>query len=353
MTRLPRLAVLPIAALLLGLAVGCSSNDADTSDGPAAAETLKIAVIPKGTTHEFWKSVHAGAQRAAEDLSTPERKIEIEWKGSQEESDTAGQIRVVQNFLTRGVDGIVLAPNDSGGLVDAVAGAAGEGVPVVIFDSALATDAADQGAETVSFVATDNFVGGRQAATRLVEAMEASSGEGKSAVILLRYKAGSESTEQREEGFLAELNENHPDVEILSADQYAGTTPESSLGAATQVLQRFEGEFKGRPAGIFAVCEPNADGVHRALKELSLTDTVSFVGFDPNETLVAGLRDGSVDGIVVQDPVGMGDRAVRTLVAHIDGEEVDARIDTGVSVATPENLDDPAIAALLDPPVAE
>ncbi|MEM9702767.1 MAG: substrate-binding domain-containing protein [Planctomycetota bacterium] len=340
---------LPLSAALLGLSLGCSAGD----DAEGAAEGLTIAVVPKGTTHEFWKSVHAGSLAAADDLATDQRPIEILWKGSQQESDTAGQIRVVQNFLTRGVDGIVLAPNDSGGLVDAVAGAADEGVPVVIFDSGLAPDATERGAKTVSFVATDNYAGGRKAATRLVEVMKASDAPVKSAVILLRYKGGSESTEQREEGFLAELKENHPDVEVLSSDQYAGTTPESALATATQVLQKFEADFRGRPAGIFAVCEPNADGVHRAIQELGMTDSLSFVCFDPNESLIAGLSDGSVDGIVLQDPFGMGERAVRTLVAHLDGESTDARIDTGVRIATPANVNEPAIHALLNPKVTE
>ena len=342
--------VTPAAGLalagLLGLSAGCSSNDAA---GPgAAAKIVRVAVVPKGTTHEFWKSVHAGALRAADDLSTPDRTIVIDWKGPQEESDTDGQIRVVQDFLTRGADGIVLAPNDSGGLVDAVAGAVAEGVPVVIFDSGLDPAAADAGAETVSFVATDNFAGGRRAAARLAEA---TGGAGN--VVLLRYKAGSESTERREEGFLAELAENHPGVTVISSDQYAGTTPEESLANATQVLQRF-GPTSPTPAdGIFAVCEPNADGVHRALKELGLAGAVKFVAFDPNETLAAGLSDGTVHGIVLQDPVGMGEKAVRALVAHLDGEPVEPRIDTGVTVATPETVNDPAVAALLNPPRAE
>ena len=336
----------PLAlALPLALLAGCSSNDADRpAAGGDTAGAVTVAVVPKGTTHEFWKSVHAGAERAAADLATPDRPIEILWKGPQEESDTDGQIRVVQNFLTRGVDGIVLAPNDSGGLVDAVAGAVAEGVPVVIFDSGLDPAAADAGAETVSFVATDNFAGGRRAAARLAEAMGGSGN-----AILLRYKAGSESTEQREEGFLAELAENHPGVAVVSSDQYAGTTPEDSLANATQVLQRFGDGVDG----IFAVCEPNADGVHRALKELGVAGRVKFVAFDPNETLVAGLSDGTVHGIVLQDPVGMGEKAVRALVAHLDGDPVESRIDTGVTVATPENLDDPAVARLLDPPRAE
>ena len=336
---MPRPAALALL-LALPLLFGCpSADDAGTAGGPSA-NSLTLAVVPKGTTHEFWKSVHAGAERAAQELSTPERRVVIEWKGPQEESDTDGQIRVVQDFITRGVDGIVLAPNDSGGLVDAVAGAVGEGVPVVIFDSGLDPAAADAGAETVSFVATDNFAGGRKAAARLAEAMGDEGG-----VVLLRYKAGSESTEQREEGFLAELRENHPGLDILSSDQYAGTTPEDSLAGATQVLQRFGDEVDG----IFAVCEPNADGVHRALKELGMAGRVTFVAFDPNESLVGGLSDGSVDGIVLQDPVGMGEKAVRALVAHLDGESVDARIDTGVTVATPQNMDEPAVRRLLDP----
>ena len=339
----------PALLLALPLLIGCpSAEDAGTAGG-ASAKTLTLAVVPKGTTHEFWKSVHAGAERAAEDLGTPQRRVVIEWKGPQEESDTDGQIRVVQDFITRGVDGIVLAPNDSGGLVDAVAGAVGEGVPVVIFDSGLDPAAAEAGADTVSFVATDNFAGGRQAAARLAEAMGAASGGTPGGVILLRYKAGSESTERREEGFLAELRENHPGVEVLSSDQYAGTSPEESLANATQVLQRFAGEFEGRTGGIFAVCEPNADGVHRALKELGMAGRVKFVAFDPNESLVAGLSDGSVHGIVLQDPVGMGEKAVRALVAHLDGEPVEERIDTGVTVATPGNMAEPAMRRLLDP----
>lgn len=337
-----------LATLALAPLIGCSSNDAGPAAGGGDVGTVSVAVIPKGTTHEFWKSVHAGALKAADDLSTPDRRVEILWKGPQEESDTDSQITVVQNFLTRGVDGIVLAPNDSGGLIDAVAGAVSEGVPVVIFDSGLDPAAADAGAETVSFVATDNYAGGRRAAARLAEAVGGDGG-----VILLRYKAGSESTEKREEGFLAELAENHPGVTVLSADQYAGTTPEESLANATQVLQRFGADSPNPAAGIFAVCEPNADGVHRALKELGLAGAVKFVAFDPNETLVAGLSDGTVHGIVLQDPVGMGERGVRALVAHLDGETVDPRVDTGVVVATPDNLDDPAVARLLAPERAE
>lgn len=188
-----------------------------------------------------------------------------------------------------------------------------------------------------------------------------SKGSGGSGVILLRYTPGSESTTLREEGFLSEVRA-HESVEILSDDQYSGTTPEESLAKAQQVLQK----YKGRVAGIFAVCEPNANGTLGALEELGLSGQVKFVGFDPNERMVRALREGSMHGIVLQDPVTMGELAVKALVAHLDpqrlrdedrarimdGESVKKRIPTGEYVATKENMDEPRMAELLNPPQA-
>src|ERR1700748_2742152 len=80
-------------------------------------------------------------------------------------------------------------------------------------------------------------------------------------VVLLRYNPGSESTEQREKGFLETLAKEYPDIKVLSSDQYAGTTPELALDKATDVLNKYQ----DRVIGIFAVCEPNATGVLGAL----------------------------------------------------------------------------------------
>ncbi len=122
----------------------------------------RIAVIPKGTTHEFWKSVHAGAARAAKEAGN----VEVLWKGPLQENDTEGQINVVQEFITKKVDGIVLAPLDSQALVAPVRDAKEHGIPTVIFDSALADESI-----IVSYVATDNFHGGALAARRLAEVL--------------------------------------------------------------------------------------------------------------------------------------------------------------------------------------
>jgi ABC-type sugar transport system substrate-binding protein len=168
------------------------------------------------------------------------------------------------------------------------------------------------------------------------------SGQG---VVLLRYNPGSESTEQREKGFLETLAKEFPQVNVISSDQYAGTTPEAALDKATDVLNK----YRGRVTGIFAVCEPNATGLLGALENTGLAGTVKAVVFDPNAALIKGMTDGKLHGIVLQDPVKMGYLGVKTMVAHLEGKPVERRIVTGVYVATSKNMTDDAMKKLLEP----
>jgi ABC-type sugar transport system substrate-binding protein len=164
-------------------------------------------------------------------------------------------------------------------------------------------------------------------------------------VILMRYNPGSQSTEQREKGFLETLAKEFPQVKVLSSDQYAGTTPEQALDKATDVLNK----YRGRVTGIFAVCEPNATGLLGALENTGLAGTVKAVVFDPNAALIKGMTDGKLHGIVLQDPVKMGYLGVKTMVAHLEGKPVERRIVTGVYVATSKNMTDDAMKKLLEP----
>lgn len=326
---MPRSISLPIILILLtGFLAGCSQGGQSAADGE---QKLRIAVIPKGTTHEFWNSVHAGAIQAAMES----QDVEIIWKGPLREDDTTGQMQIVQDFIAQRVDGICLAPLDSQALVRPVAEAVDSDIPVVIFDSALG-----KGPEIVSYVSTNNFHGGELAADRMAEAL---GGQGN--VILLRYKVGSQSTEQREEGFLARLAEEYPDITVIESDEYAGTTPNDALTKATQLLEK----HRARVNGIFAVCEPNADGTLQALRNTGLAGEVQFIAFDPSPGLIRGLEEGTVHGIVLQDPVAMGYQAVKTMHAHLQGKPVEDRIETGISVATPENMNEPKIQKLLNP----
>ena len=306
------------------LAAGCGKREA----GADGAKKLRIAVIPKGTTHEFWKSIHAGAVKAGRELGA-----EIIWKGPQTEDDRKQQIEIVQTFVTRKMDAIVLAPLDSSALVGPVEAAVDAGVKMVIIDSSLNSDKFE------SFVATDNFVGGKLGARQLCEVMG-----GKGKALMMRYAEGSASTEQREAGFLEGMKEYGPGIELVSTNQYGGATRESAQKKADQLLTKFKDVD-----GIFCPNESTTYGMLRALQTAGLAGKAKFVGFDASESLLKGLRDGEIHGLSVQNPFNMGYLGVKTAVAAIKGEKVEKRIDTGVVMVTPENMAEPKYAEVLSP----
>ena len=298
--------------------------------GTASAEStrLKIAVIPKGTTHEFWKSIHMGALMAAQELG-----VEIIWKGPQKEDDRAQQITVVEDFVSRGVDGIVLAPLDERALCRPVQDAVRENIPVVVIDSGL------QGSDYISYVATDNYKGGVMAARRLAQLLQ-----NKGRIFLIRYQVGSASTTQREQGFLDTLKAEAPGISLLVQDQYAGATTESAYQLAENLISRFPDVD-----GVFSPNESSTFGTLRALQETGLAGKIVFIGFDSSPKLVQALRDGQIQGLILQNPVKMGYLGVKLMTLHLRGQPIDKVIDTGVYVATGDNMDDPEIRSLLLP----
>lgn len=302
----------------------------------AAEKSYTIAVIPKGTTHEFWKSINAGAFKAREELNAKGLKVDVIWKGPLKEDDRDQQIQVVENFMSRRVSGIVLAPLDSQALVRPVQSAIAAKIPVVIMDSDLNSD------KYVSFVATDNYKGGVMAGQHLAKLLG-----GKGKVILLRYQVGSASTENREKGFLDALHK-FPDVKIISADQYAGPTRETGYQASQNILNRYGREVDG----IFCPCEPPTVAMAKALRDIGKAGgKIKMVGFDAGSQSVQDLKNGDVQGLVVQNPVKMGYLGVMTLMEHLQGKKVEKRIDTGVYLVTRENMEQPEIRELLYPPL--
>ncbi len=329
---LPRYTVCLLALCFL---IGCTSDNASdgTAEGSAGqSDAMQIAVIPKGTSHQFWKSIHAGANKAGE-----EQGAEIIWQGPQKEDDRQLQIQVVQNFISRGIDAIVLAPLDARSLAKPVEAAVKRGIPVIIIDSGLASEA------HTSFVATDNYQGGVLAADRLNEIM---GGEGN--ILMMRYQEGSASTTNREAGFVDRIKEIAPNLNMLSDNQYAGATIEKALQTAQNLLNRYP-----EVDGIFCPNESSLQGMLRALQTSGRAGEVKLVGFDANETLIQGMREGHIDGLAVQDPFTMAYTGVNTAVAVVKGEEVEPRINTRVMMITPENMDAPEAQDLLKPDLAK
>jgi ribose transport system substrate-binding protein len=323
--------------LLTGLVLGLvASVIACTGSAPDDGK-LTIAVIPKGTTHTFWQSIHGGAEKAAQELG-----VTVIWRGPLREDDRASQISEVEGFITRGVNGIALAPLDEAALALPVADAQRAKIPVVIFDSGL------KGGDYVSFVATDNRKGGRMAGEYVASQLN-----GKGRVILLRYAEGHDSTTQREEGFLEALT-GQKGIEILSSNQFAGADVEGAYKRSEALLSRYR-----RPDGsldvdaIFCVNESSTFAMMRVLQDHGWAGKTRFVGFDASDNLVKGLTQGHIDALVIQDPVKMGYLAVKTLVSHIKGEKVENRIDTGVHLATRENMNNADMKELLTPDLSK
>ena len=345
------LVVSTVAALLAAvLAAGCGGGKTDenqtsapTSNAGASVNapqspsksSLKIAVIPKGTTHEYWKSIHAGAMKAAKELGEKGQTIEVNWQGAEKEDDREKQIQIVEQFVTQKVDGIVLAPLDKEALVTPVEQAVDAGIPVTIIDSAIDTK------KIASFVATPNEKGGNLAGECLAKLLN-----GKGKVILMRYAVNSASTEAREKGFLDTIAK-FPGISVISKDQYAGATAATAQATGEDLMARFGSQVDG----IFCPNESSAIGMLKVLEQDGKAGKVKFVGFDAGQTLLDALKAGSLQGLVVQNPFNMGYLGLKTEVAAINKQSVDKVVDTGVTLITPENLNSKENQELLNPPI--
>ncbi len=314
-------------SLLSSVLLGCPKDQPKDQ----AKGRIKIAVIPKGTTHEFWKSVHAGAAKAAKEVD-----VDIVWKGPLKEDDLKAQVDVVSTFVAQGVSGIVLAPLNDTALRAPVKQATQAKIPVVVFDSDL------QGDDHVSFVATDNVAAGKIAGDHLAKLLDA-----KGNVVVLRYQEGSASTQNREKGFIDAIK-LQPAMKVVSDNQYGGATTETAFSKGESLLLAQKAET-GSVNGIFTPNESTTFGMLLALKKSNMNKKMKFVGFDASEKLIGALKDGDVDGLVVQNPFNMGYLAVKTMADHLRGKKIDKRIDTGARLVTRENLEDPAVKEVIQP----
>ncbi len=339
----PRAALLLLLASLLAATFtgGCGDNKAasenDSSPAPTnstaaapaanpngAGKGLTIAVIPKGTTHVFWKAVHAGADKAGQETGAI-----ISWQGPQKENDAAKQVEIVENAITNKVDGIVLAPLDKAALVPAINKAKAANIPLTIFDSAADTE------NYVSFVATDNVKGGEMAAERMGKLMN-----GKGTVAIIPVQPNSASTMDREDGFEKAIKAKFPNMTVIRSN-YGNSDRTQSLRVTEDVLTSHP-----EIAGIFGPNESSIVGALQAVKNRALVGKIKLVGFDSTKQLEESLESGDIDSLVIQNPFKMGEMGVHTIVDAHAGKTPEKRIDTGVVLMTKENMTTPEMQAL-------
>ncbi len=298
---------------------------------------FRIVLIPKGTTHVFWQAIHAGGKKAAEEHGD----VELIWRGPNTEADRQGQQDIVQNYVTEGVDAIVLAPIDRESLVAPVEQALREKISVVIIDSGLKlTEPIKSSNKYLGYVATDNKEGGRKAARRMVDLLK---GKKKARVMMMRYQAGSESTEMREAGFVEEIKK-HPHIELIIAAQEAGATLATAQNAADLALDNHK-----NLNGIFMPNESSTQGMLQSLRSINQAGKIILVGFDGSPELIEALRKGEIHGLVLQDPFDMGYQAVRRAIRALEGEAPsEMTLHTNLQVATKENVDSESIRKMWD-----
>ena len=317
-----------LAAAIAILFLACPKPEQKTG------KSFTIAVIPQGSTHEFWKSIHAGALKASQDEAKNGITVNIIWKGPMREDDREQQVQVVEGFVTQHVDGIVLAPFDKNALVRPVEEAKRAGIPTVVIDSALESN------DPISFVASNNYHGGELAADEMGRLLG-----GKGKVLALRYQEGVFSTEQREKGFIERMKAAYPGIVLVSSNQFAGATRDTAKTAAENLLNRFGNDING----MFTPNESSTAGALLALEDADKAGKIRFIGFDSSDVFVKAMRDRKLHGIVVQNPFRMGELGVKTLVDHLLGRKIEKRVDTGVTLITPGNIDTPEAKKLLHP----
>lgn len=281
------------------LSVGCQREKRRT-----------IGVIPKATSHLFFVSIHEGVKKAASEYG-----VEVQWNGPQEETDYARQIQIVDAMVAQRVDAIAISATEATALVAPVRRAIDAGIPVTVFDSGLGID------DYVTFVATDNFGAGQMAARKLGKLVK-----DKGQVAHLMHKPGGQSTGDRERGFEEVLASDFPGVRIV-ARQYGMADRARSRAAAENILTAHPDLD-----GMFASAEANSIGAIQALESRGLAGKVKLVTFDTSDHHQAAFAKGTIDVMLVQDPVRIGYEAVKSLALKLSGRTPEKRIDLPAQV---------------------
>ena len=312
--------------LIASAVLGLSTLFAGTS---SFAKTNEIAVIVKTENANFWQNVKKGAEAAGKDLGN---EYKVTFQGPQAETAIDEEVNMVNNAINRGVSGIMLAASDPEALIPPVKKAFENGIPVVIIDSGINSD----GKYYQSFLATDNRAAGKLAAEKLL----AKHGMKKGKVAVMSYTPGAASAIERTGGFMDEVKKQQ-DIKLMEP-LYSQSDMVTALNQTIDVLT-------SNPdlTAIFGANEPTAVGMARAIKERGFAGKLVAVGFDGNQDLQNFVRDGTLEGIVVQSSYQMGYKGVNTINKIIKGEKVDKFIDTGVVFVTKDNIDSEEAKAVL------
>lgn len=329
------LGTVALAAVAL-LAAGCGGatlhGQAPGSGGgaiPVKPGALNVAVVPKALGFDFWESVHKGAQCAG----SRNKDVTVQWNGVTAETDVTGQVNLLQNYLTQGVDGMVFAATDAKVLANVTNSAQQHNIPVVNIDSGT-----DPQPTTVPLFATDNV----NAATKVPDLLAKALGPGHHKVAFIPFQPGTATNDQRTQGFQNGLAHN-PDLELVAT--------QSSQSDANTALSVTQNILTAHPDldGIFAANEPGVLGASSALKQTGRAGKVVLVGWDAAPDELTALQKGEISALVVQNPFKMGYDGVNAVVHELRTGQPSTKEDTGATIVTKDNLNNPDVQQVLHP----
>ncbi len=292
---------------------------------------VRIPVIVKATTSQYWATVFDGADAAAKKLGVSITKL-----GASAETDVAQEVSIMENAIQSKPTAIVIAATNAQALAQPIAHATDAGIPVIVIDSNANTD------KYVTFLATNNVTGGVKAVDELASCVKARTGKEEGDVAYMTALAGAQSLNDRDKGFVEELKK-YPGLKIV--DHRTGNNdPARALSDAEDILTRHP-----QLTAVFADNELEGDGAGRALQEKNLGSKVCAVAFDTSDQEIGFVRNGILDGLIVQNPFMMGYAGVWYALAAANGVVLPHYVDSGVHVVTKANIDSPQMMGLLNP----
>jgi len=299
---------LAAAAVLLG-----------TTSLTMAADKPYIALISKGFQHQFWQAVKQGAEQAAKDFD-----VTVTFEGPDGEGAVDRQLDMISTALSKHPAALGIAAIDSQATVPLLQQFKDAGIPVIAFDSGVASDI------PITSASTDNLASAALAADKMAELI---GGEGEIAIV--SFDQTSQTGIERRDGFVAQIKAKYPKITIVDIEYGGGDHLQSA--EITKAILQAHPNLKG----IFGTNEGAAIGVAIGKKEAK--SNIVVVGYDSGADQIAAIKDGTIAGSITQNPVGIGYETVKAAVAAIKGEKVPAHIDTGFYWYDKTNLDDPKI----------
>ncbi len=331
-TRVSRTLICAIVLFLLTACSAVQTNATATNSGGAnPTGPIRILVMPKAIGSSYWETVHQGAVCAASRL----KNVTIQWDGVTAETDVTGQVNMLTNYITQGVNGIEYAATDAKVLLPVTQQALKAKIKVVNIDSGTTPQPAN-----VPLFATDNVASAQKAADLLAQALN-----GKGKIAFIPFLAGSATNDERAQGFLGELKK-YSGLDLV-ATQYSQSDTNTALRVTEDILSAHPDLN-----GIFAANEPGVIGAAEAVKKAGLSGKVVIIGWDAAPDEITGVKNGEISALVVQNPFKMGYDGLNAVVKEVrTGEQVQSE-DTGVTFVTPQNINQPNIQAVLNPSCA-